>query len=210
MNPFCAAFHIFCAAAAEEAAPMTKAIPPIGTAVAQPVVPYQRDIQSAAEFFFGVPAPSPTIAAQIAQESNFNPNARSTVGALGLLQFMPATAEWASKTGGFGIAAPLDPAWSIRAGTWYDRYLYDRVKMANTPCDRWLFALSGYNGGEKWRALRQAASRDPGSWAMTGSINPGISEASQRENSQYGPRIVYVLQPKFSALGYNICKGGTT
>jgi soluble lytic murein transglycosylase-like protein len=105
------------------------------------------------------------------------------------------------------VAAPLDPAWAIRAGTWYDRYLYDRVR-SDGPCDRWLFAFSAYNGGLGWVQKRQARSKSPGSWAMTGDINPGITEASQRENAAYGPRIVYALQPKYATLGPLVCKGG--
>jgi hypothetical protein len=46
------------------------------------------------------------LAAQIRAESNFNPDARSPVGALGLSQFMPATAA------SYGID-PLDPAQAI-------------------------------------------------------------------------------------------------
>ena len=168
-------------------------------------LPYLDEIRASSQFYFGVPAPVPVITAQIAQESRFDPDARSPVGAMGIMQFMPGTAKWAAQAGGFGIAAPLDPSWAIKAGVWYDRFLYDRVQAPKTPCDRWLFTLSAYNGGERWVQKRQSLSTDPGSWAATGPINPGITKNNQAENSQYGPRIVYVLQPKFVALGQPVC-----
>jgi soluble lytic murein transglycosylase-like protein len=168
-------------------------------------LPYLDEIRASSQFYFGVPAPVPVITAQIAQESRFDPDARSPVGAMGIMQFMPGTAKWAAQAGGFGIAAPLDPSWAIKAGVWYDRFLYDRVQAPKTPCDRWLFTLSAYNGGEKRVRDRQAQSVDPGSWAATGNINPGISAGNQSENAQYGPRIVYVLQPRFTTLGQPVC-----
>src|SRR5258706_5956733 len=50
------------------------------------------------------------VAAQIYQESRFDPQRKSWVGALGLFQIMPATAK------GLGIKDPTDPEQSIRGG----------------------------------------------------------------------------------------------
>lgn len=168
-------------------------------------VPYLEDVRTAAQFYYGVPAPVPMILGQIMQESGFDPTAKSGVGAQGLMQFMPATAQWAAKAGGFGMSAPLDPSWSIRAGVWYDRWLYDRVKLYDTVCDRWQFTLSGYNGGERWRMKRQELSKNPGSFKVTGPINPGIANSSQEENEAYALRIVFHHQPKYSKYGPVVC-----
>jgi len=167
-------------------------------------LPYLDTIRAEAQFRWGVPAPVPLIVSQIYQESRFDPSARSPV-AVGLMQFTNATAKWAGPASGYGAFNPLDPVQSIKVGVWYDRHLYDRVQAPKTPCDRWLFTLSAYNGGERWVQKRQSLSTDPGSWAATGPINPGITENNQAENSQYGPRIVYVLQPKFVSLGAPVC-----
>lgn len=151
---------------------------------------YRAQITREAQARFGIPAPVPMIAGQIEQESAWNPKARSPVGAIGLMQFMPATARWADTANAWGAVDPTNPAWAIRAGVWYDRWLFERVRKADSTCDRWLFALSAYNGGLAYVYRRQRASTAPGSYAQTGTINPGIAPANQRENERYAPAIV--------------------
>ncbi|AOY90547.1 hypothetical protein BKK79_00920 [Cupriavidus sp. USMAA2-4] len=178
-------------------------------AVAQAQIPvvahqYRQQIARETAFRFGVDGPVPVVAAQIMQESKFNPLARSQVGALGLMQFMPATAEWAGQAGISGPVQPLNPQWSIRAGVWYDRWLYDRVKTADSECDRWAFVLSSYNGGLGYVYKRQKLSATPGSWGTTGAINPGIHPANQRENQSYPHHILGRWQPLFKGWGRTV------
>jgi soluble lytic murein transglycosylase-like protein len=165
---------------------------------------YLPAIVRSAEFYFGVPAPVPLLVGQMRQESGFDPKAKSKAGAQGLYQFMPATAQWAAKAGGFGLATPFDPEWSIRAAVWYDRHLYDRVAGA-TPCDKWAFALSSYNGGLGWVYERQTRSDKPLDWTTTAVINPGINPDNQDQNVDYVIAIVWKWQPQYRTYGKTIC-----
>lgn len=157
------------------------------------------DLLRETQFRFGIPAPVAVVAGQIAQESAFNPAARSAVGAAGLLQFMPKTASWAARYVGEG--SPLDARWALRAGVWYDRFLYERADYPS-DCQKWGAALSGYNGGEGWQQRRRAVAANPNDfWNSVRLVNPGISAQNQRENQEYSYRIVFVHQPHFAALG---------
>lgn len=94
--------------------------------------------------------PPELVAAVIKQESGFDASARSGQGAVGLMQVMPATAEWISHQRGAPAAAASrlgDPEVNIAYGAWYLHYLL--AKYGDTRV-----ALAAYNGGEtnaaKW------------------------------------------------------------
>lgn len=164
------------------------------------VAVYRNAIVREAQFRFGIPAPAALFAAQIKQESDYNPDARSRVGALGLMQFMPRTARWAGEELG-SPASPLDPLWAIRAGVFYVRWLFDRVNYPR-ECDRFGAALSAYNGGLGWHDKRRAQAADPDDfWGSVRTINPGIAPGNQTENERYPQRIIYGLQARFRAIG---------
>jgi soluble lytic murein transglycosylase-like protein len=73
----------------------------------------------------------------IAAESNFNPNAVSMRGAIGLMQLMPDTARQ------FG-ADPAIPAQNIEAGTRYLKFLINKYRRSRNPLSS---AIAAYNAG---------------------------------------------------------------
>jgi len=91
------------------------------------------------------------VAAIIKTESNFNPNALSRKGAIGLMQVMPPTGKWvAAEIGlsGFYPRQLYNPQVNIRIGCWYLSDLY-REFNGDT-----VLVLAAYNGGrgnvKKW------------------------------------------------------------
>jgi membrane-bound lytic murein transglycosylase F len=82
------------------------------------------------------------VAAQMFQESGFNPNARSWVGARGLMQIMPATARQVGVTESIN-----DPEVNIRAGIQYLDWLRDRFEEDLRVQDRMWFTLAAFNAG---------------------------------------------------------------
>ena len=66
------------------------------------------------------------VSAIIRNESSFRPMAESSVGARGLMQLMPDTAEWIAqklKVEGYAFDRMYDPESNIRFGCWYLNYL---------------------------------------------------------------------------------------
>lgn len=80
----------------------------------------------------------------IREESYFNPNAQSSVGARGLMQLMPATANEAARVSGTSLPnlnLLFDPDINIRLGNIY----YSRLKKLLSSKD--ILAVLAYNGG---------------------------------------------------------------
>lgn len=83
------------------------------------------------------------LAAQVRQESAFNPTARSHCGAMGLAQFMPGTWVESIRRGWVPAgASPWEPTMAIRAQAGYTGYLLDYFR------GDWPKAWAGYNCGE--------------------------------------------------------------
>ncbi len=86
-------------------------------------------------------------------ESGFDPNAISSAGAIGLMQMLPSTFIWLSSfehlNENLSVNELYDPKVSIRYGTYYLKYLFEKFYDWNT-------VFAAYNGGEgnvaKWLA----------------------------------------------------------
>ena len=78
---------------------------------------YRADLTRNARLAWGLAAPVALFAAQVHQESGWNPAAVSRVGAAGLAQFMPATAQWiGGLTPDLAERQATNPAWASCPG----------------------------------------------------------------------------------------------
>ena len=103
------------------------------------------------------------IAAQIYQESQFNPKAKSWMGAQGLMQLAPSTAKE------FGATNILDPEQNIKAGTNYIKWLEEYwVNYIDNPSELKKFVLASFNAGQSHvldaMRLAEKYGKDPKIW----------------------------------------------
>lgn len=175
--------------------------------------PYRLALKRAAHAQWGLDAPVADLAAQIHQESGWNPQAVSRVGAEGMAQFMPATARWWCEVSGTmpSECQPRNPAWALRALVGYDRWLWSRVSGTDNACERMAFALRAYNGGETRLSRERAACAgatgcDPArNFGHVERFNAGRSVANWHENTDYPRRILLALAPRYRGWGQGRC-----
>lgn len=169
---------------------------------------YHRDLVRAAHASWGLDAPIATLAAQIHQESRWNPDAVSPVGAEGLAQFMPATSDWFAQMypRQLGDRQPFNPGWALRALVMYDVWLFKRVH-AESPCDKWAMVLSAYNGGLGWvirdKQLASAKGADSLAWFnQVEHFNAGRRADAFDENRKYPRLILFRWEPMYVRAGW--------
>ncbi len=113
------------------------------TARSQYPVRYETEIRSAAEVYSLDPA---LLAAVARIESSYRADARSSAGALGLMQIMPETGAWIAEKRGerdvFTDDLLLEPESSLLYGGWYLRYLLDEFD-GDFTC-----AVAAYHAGQ--------------------------------------------------------------
>jgi membrane-bound lytic murein transglycosylase MltF len=123
------------------------------------------------------------MAAQGYQESQLNQSVKSRVGAIGVMQVMPATGRDLKV----GDISQLEP--NINAGVKYMRWMIDTYYKDEpmTQLDKGLFAFASYNAGAgRIRQLRKEAQQrglDPNVWF--GNVEQIASERIGRETVTY-------------------------
>ena len=102
------------------------------------------------------------IVAQMYQESRFDPNAQSWMGAVGLMQVLPRTAKQ------YGFTDLADPEASVEVGLIHMNWVRDRFPNHLAADDRIWFVLAAYNAGhghvQDARRLAKRLGLDPDQW----------------------------------------------
>ena len=127
------------------------------------------------------------IAAQMYEESRFNPRAESFAGALGLMQVLPGTAK------GFGVSRSglLIPDSSTYMGVRYLDHVREYVEGAATADDHLWFSLAAYNAGyghlQDARRLTEEMGKNPNIWfGEVEEVMPLLARRKYHRQTKYG------------------------
>jgi len=148
---------------------------------------YDEHFQKYTKRYFGPHFDWRWFKAQAITESNLVPGARSSAGAVGLMQVLPSTFREIQQSNPHFIDVTV-PRWNIAAGIWYDRYLYRQD--AWDPLDdqeQLLLAFAGYNSGlgGALRAFKATKPKPVDSWQR-------VAPHAPRETQGYVARIVRI------------------
>lgn len=153
---------------------------------------YDQTFRKYTKRYFGVGYDWRVFKAQALAESQMNPNARSFVGARGLMQLMPSTfKDIQSHAPSFGSID--DPEWNIAAGILHDRDLWRRWEKDSIDVDRREFMFASYNAGEGTIMNAQRAcverSLDRRAWRSVETVAPEVPRWRYRETLGYVRKI---------------------
>ena len=130
--------------------------------------------------------------AQAMAESNLSPDAKSGVGARGIMQLMPTTFR-EIQTRNPELSCIDHPEWNIAAGINYDRFLWRLWTEHPTLEDRRNFMLGSYNAGRGTLLRAQAAAREKQldfcAWRSITEVAPTVRGWRYRETLQYVSKI---------------------
>ncbi len=135
---------------------------------------------------------------QIAQESTFNPDAQSPVGASGLAQFMPLTWRDMKRAGvvPYG-ASPRDARHAIQAQAFYMWKLTRTWSSRRTDGDRIRLALASYNAGAGNLIKAQRLCDMRVEYLSIVKCLPLVTGHNARETMDYIPRIELHYKSRF-------------
>jgi membrane-bound lytic murein transglycosylase F len=142
--------------------------------------------------FFGVGFDWRVFKAQGLAESNLNPEARSWVGASGIMQLMPSTFKEVQSSNP-EFADVNNPEWNIASGIYYDRQLWKAWTKNESAPDRLSFVFGSYNAGRGTilKAQNQAvkAQLQSDMWPSIEEVAPKVPKWRHEETLGYVRKI---------------------
>lgn len=124
------------------------------------------------------------IAAVAYKESKWSADARSYTGVRGLMQLTTQTAKH------LGVADRKNPEQSIRGGSYYLKYLFEKTPSHIVTQERWIMALAAYNMG--WAHVRDAKGlaiklkKNPFRWLDFKKVLPLLMDEKYYSKLSYG------------------------
>src|SRR4030095_13945893 len=153
---------------------------------------YDDTFRKYSQRFFGPGYDWRIFKAQAIAESNLNMNAKSWVGARGLMQLMPSTFK-EIRTKNPEIVAIDKPEWNIAAGVYYDRQLWKQwnEQQGQKGCES--FLLGSYNTGRGTLLRAQDVARlrvvEPSIGESIETVSPDVPRWRHEETLTYVERI---------------------
>lgn len=153
---------------------------------------YDDTFRKYSKRFFGPGFDWRIFKAQALAESNLSPEARSWVGARGIMQLMPTTfTEIQSKNPEFENIN--DPEWNIAAGIMYNRKLWKLLEDHDAEKERHNFMFASYNAGRgrilKAKELAELEKLDPRVWQNIEPVAPKVPRWRYGETFGYVRKI---------------------
>lgn len=131
--------------------------------------------------------------AQAVAESRLDAEARSHVGAKGVMQIMPETFEEIMKKNPTIKGTLEQPRWNISAGIWYDKSIWDIFKADRPMQDRFDFMFGSFNAGKgnilKAQNVAKRKGLDPNLWESIEKTLPSVTGRHSRETLGYVKKI---------------------
>ena len=159
---------------------------------------YDQHFTKYSKRFFGVGFDWRYFKAQAVAESNLREDARSPVGAVGVMQIMPRTfAEIQRKNP--AITGSLDqPRWNIAAGIWYDRQHFVVWAADRSLVERLKFTFGSYNAGRSSILRAQQFALGEGLnamlWDSVAGELPRVTGRRSQETVVYVARVLDIRQ----------------
>jgi soluble lytic murein transglycosylase-like protein len=156
--------------------------------------------------FFGPGFDWRVFKAQGLAESNLNPESRSWVGAIGIMQLMPSTFKEVQSANP-EFTEMNNPEWNIGAGIYYDRQLWKQWTKNELAPDRLSFVFGSYNAGRGTilKAQNQAAKAqlNQDMWPSIEEVAPQVPKWRHEETLGYVRKIEGFYTNLSNTKGFN-------
>ncbi|MBW2595231.1 MAG: transglycosylase SLT domain-containing protein [Deltaproteobacteria bacterium] len=157
------------------------------------IIKYDRYFSKYSKRYFGPGFDWRFFKAQAIAESRLKANAKSRVGALGIMQIMPRTFKDIARKNPMVKGRVIRPRWNIAAGICYNRVLWKEWKAERPFQDRLNFMFGSYNAGKsniiKAQRIAMEQHLNENLWKSIEQVLPKVTGKSSGETVGYVRKI---------------------
>jgi membrane-bound lytic murein transglycosylase F len=157
------------------------------------VTKYDKYFSKYSKRFFGPAFDWRLFKAQAVAESRLKAEAKSHVGAVGVMQIMPRTFKEIRHKNPTIKGNRKQPRWNIAAGIYYDRMLWKTFKAKRPVRDRINFMFGAYNAGKgniiKAQKVARSKKMNENLWPSVKAALPQVTGKRSTETVRYVEKI---------------------